>query len=673
MQPTDIAPALRAAIDEMGVDLDAIEDDLADPEAAFTWDSVMDRLEIIDDPLDRLWRVVLHLCEVVSSPELRAAQADMQDEVLAMQSRRAQSTVIFQAMTALRHSDSWASFSSEQQRVLARAIQQATLSGVTLAENDKHRFNEIHARLTKLNTIFSNNTIDAVHAFSHVVTEKAELDGVPESHLILLAKNSGDATAEEGPWTVTLEWHVYVPIMKYCANRSLRETLFRANIAKASSGPHDNSHVIHEILCLRHEQARLLGLDSYAELSLATKMAPSVAVVNDMIESLRVKSLPVAHDEMQRLQEYATAHGQVDAIKPWDINYWTERLRKDEFDLDDDVIRPYFPLPRVLAGVFELAQRLFGVRIEAADGDEETWHPDVLFYKMRAMDEPDEPVIAEFFLDLFARPGKQGGAWIEVAASRSKVLRTAEFPVRIPAFSLLFDLTPPVDASRPTLLTFREVEMAMNVFGYGLRIGLTAAEYTSASRPTGVEWDCVDVPGQFFNVFAYDRGTIELISGHIETGEPLPEAIFDQLIASKEFMTATTLLRTLHMSAIDMTMHHHYDPSKESIFDIQARLDPLYFPVPSLAEDRSLCSMYHVFPGEYAAGYYSYLWSEVLALDAYEAFEEAQSTDEWAATGRKYRDTMMALVGIYDPNHVFEMFRGRKANPDALLKRRGLL
>ncbi|KAF0690226.1 Aste57867_18373 [Aphanomyces stellatus] len=676
MRPSDIAPALRTAIDEMTLDLNSFEDDLDSPDAEFTWESVMDRLEIIDDPLDRLWRVVIHLTKVMNSPDLRLVEAEMQDEVLAIQNRRAQSPVIFHAMNALRASHEWATYSVEQKRILERAIQKATLSGVALNDNDRNRFNVIHARLTKLNSIYANNMLDAVKEYSLIVHEKEQLEGVPDSAMSLFAQNAvadghEAATATAGPWKLSLENSVYSRVMSHCANRSLRETLYRASIAQASTGVHDNTRVIQEILQLRRDQATLLGFNTFAELSLATKLAPSVSAVQDLVEEFRSKAYPISELENQKLHAYAIAHGHVGPLERCDIAFWMERLRQDELDLNPEAIKPYFPLSRVLAGLFELMTQLFGIRIEAADGEEETWHPDVPFYQMRAMDQPDEPVIAQFFLDMFPRPGqKLGGAWIEVVASRSKVLRTEKFPVRVPVFALMFNITPPVDDA-PTLLSVSDLDALFTVFGYGLRIAFTAAEHTPAARPTGIEWDCVNIPGNIMSRLFFHRDTIPLISGHVDTGEPLPQVLLDKLVAANHFMSATDFLGQLHTSVMDMALHHDFDPSStdESIFDLNQRLAPRYRVIPLLPEDRTLCQNYHIFPGDYAAGYYSYLWCDVYVADAYAAFEEATGQqDVLAATGRKFRDTMFAQMGIVDANVAFEMFRGRKPDPSILAK-----
>ncbi|KAF0685911.1 Aste57867_22264 [Aphanomyces stellatus] len=673
MKPSDFAVALRAAIDDATFDLNSFEDDLADPAAEFSWSSVMDRLEIINDPLDRLWRALLHLSEVMNSPELRAVEAEMQTEVLAIQHRSTQSHAIFHAMAKLRTSDESATFSPEQTRLLHRAIENAILSGIALVENDRDRFNTRQLRLSTLYSTYSNNLLDAQNDFSLVVHDKIELDGLSAHHLALFAQKAAadgldGASAASGPWTLSLEGQIYSAIQKYCANRSLRETMYRARVSAASSAPHDNMAILQEILQLRQEQARLLGFRSFAELSMATKMAPSVAAVDEMLESLRHKSMVVSAGEVETLQAYATAHGQSEMLRPWDVEYWSECLRKDTFHVDAEEIKTYFPLNRVLDGLFALIVRLFGVRIEAADGDVETWHPDVRFFRMRDMDQSGEPVVASFFLDLFARPGqKQSGLWIEALASRSKVLGGEKYPFRIPVFSLMVNLPPPADDGH-CLLSFENVDRLCIVFGYGLRTALTTADCTAVSRPIGVEWDCVDMPAEFLRLFRFDRG-------HVDTGECLPDSLLDNLLAAERFMGATNFLSSLHIAATDMALHHRYDPfstTEESIFDLQKELAERFYVVERHADDRSLCQMDAIVTDGYGAGLYSYVWSEMLASDAYAAFKGTTTPEEWKACGRKFRDTILGLAGIFDANQVYEMFRGRKPCPDILLQMRGI-
>ncbi|KAF0685946.1 Aste57867_22227 [Aphanomyces stellatus] len=679
MRPEDIAPAIRAAIDEYAVDLAAIEDDLTDPSADLTWESVMDRLEIIDDPVDRLWQVVDLMSRVADSSELRAAEAELQAHVSVIQIRRVQSPAIYHAMTILRASPAYEeAYTTEQRRILDTQLLKAKLTGVKLIANDKDRFNDMHLRLATLKTDFANVVLDATKTFSLLVHEAQTLDGVPASARSFYAQNAvaagyADASAATGPWKLSLERPAYKPIMKHCTNRALREELYRAFASLAGSQPHDNTDTIHEILRLRHDQARLLGFGSFADMSLATKMAPSVAAVQDMLDDLRAKCYPVAESELARLQAYAASHGQSAPLELWDVEFWKERLRQDEYKIDDEVIMQYFPLARVLAGMFELILQLFGIRIEAADGAVDTWHPDVCFFQMRAMDLPETPILGYFYLDAYVRPEtKRHGALITRIASRSKILRTTAGP-RLPVFSILCNQTPPVGHT-PSLMSILEVEQLFHNFGDVLQHTLTASDYSACTSSSTAPTDVMEVVPLFLISMCYDPMTIKLISGHYETGEPLPDAVFDTLIASRKYMAATEMLRQLNMAAVDLALHHTYDPHAKATtaFDVQHGLAKRFCVLPPLANDRFLCSLSHIFSYDYAAGLYSYMWSDVLASDMFAKFQEAKTNDEWEATGRRFRDTILANLRIDEPLAVFESFRGRKPCSEPLLQKFGL-
>ncbi|KAF0749304.1 hypothetical protein AaE_007079, partial [Aphanomyces astaci] len=565
-------------------------------------------------------------------------------------------------------------------RILEASIRSATLSGVGLTGPSKDRFNAIQLRsaeLVRFKTKFSNNVLDATKAFSKIVTDKQDLAGLPASVLQLLAQNAAadghpGATADVGPWKLSLDMPCLLPVLKYAANRDLRESLYRANVAKAGLAPFDNLEIVRETLQLRQERAKMLGFSSYAELSLASKMAPSVAGVEDMTESLRLKCIDLARQEFKDLHEYATQHGHTDELKHWDVGYWAEKRRADLFDLDDEAVKPYFPLPKVLDGLFQLTERLFGVSIQAANGEADTWHPDVQFFHVKEHGK----VVASFFLDPYARPSeKNGGAWMNTCVNRSRLLGRSASEPRLPVAYLICNQSPPVGET-PSLMTFREVETLFHEFGHGLQHMLTTVEYGSAAGINGVEWDAVELPSQFMENFCYHKETLLSISGHHETGAPLPEDLYNKIKDARTYMAASGMLRQLNFGALDMYLHHHYDPhaTNESIFDVQQRLAQRYSVLAPLAEDRFLCSFSHIFAGGYAAGYYSYKWAEVLSCDAFEKFVEAGLDNDVAlrATGRLFRDTVLALGGSEHPLTVFQRFRGRPQRVDALLKHYGL-
>ncbi|CAK4079540.1 unnamed protein product [Aphanomyces euteiches] len=672
LQVAEMAPAVRYAIQQVDRDVRALESSISKQKP--TWESVMDKLEVTVDPLERLWGIVGHLMSVKNSPELRQVHADLQAEVVTIFTRLAQSQEIFTAYKALRESDLWDSFDNAQKRILEASIRGATLSGVGLSGKTKERFNEIQLRSAELKTKFSNNVLDATKAYSHLVKDKEVLDGLPESVLQLLAQNAAadgiEATASTGPWKLTLDMPCLLPVLKYATNRALRETLYRANIAKAGDGQYDNTEIINETLKLRAERAKMLGFSSYAELSLASKMAPSVDAVEEMTNALREKCFDLAKEEYRILGEYAKENGQDAPLAAWDVAFWSEKRRLDLYALDDELIKPYFPLPKLLDGLFSLTSRLFGVTIEPANGQADTWHPDVQFFHIKE----GQKLVASFYLDPYARPHeKNGGAWMNTCVNHSRLLGPAPGTPRIPVAYLICNQSPPV-GDKPSLMNFREVETLFHEFGHGLQHMLTTVEYGSAAGINGVEWDAVELPSQFMENFCYHKDTLLSISGHYETGEPLPESLYEKIKAARAYMVASGMLRQLNFGALDMYLHHRYDPSTESILDVQSRIADQFSILKPLPEDRFLCSFSHIFAGGYAAGYYSYKWAEVLSCDAFEKFEEAGLDNDTAlrATGRLFRDTVLALGGSQHPLQVFESFRGRPQRIDALLKQYGL-
>ncbi|EQC34875.1 oligopeptidase A [Saprolegnia diclina VS20] len=673
----EMAPAVRTALAKLEADIAAFEDELREANADVRYETILDRLEVEADGLDRIWGIVGHLMSVKNSPALREVHSELQNQVVTVLTRVAQSVEIFQALKELREGKVWETYSGAQQRIIESSLRSATLSGVGLTGNEKERFNEIQLRAAELSTKFSNNALDATKAFSLIVSDKAELDGLPASLLQMLAQNAAadgheGATAEEGPWKLSLDMPVYLPVLKYCTNRALRETLYRANSSKASADPFDNVAIINETLRLRQEKAKLLGFATFAELSLAKKMAPSVEAVEQMTNELHAKCFTIAESELAQLNAYAATHGVTEPLANWDVPFWTEKMRLELYSLDDEAIKPYFPLHKVLDGLFALASRLFGIVIEAADGQAQVWHKDVRFFNIRSAESNE--IIARFFLDSFARPAeKRGGAWMNSAVGRSKLLG-ADGAIRIPVAYLICNQSPPV-GDKPSLMNFREVETLFHEFGHGLQHMLTTVEHEAAAGINGVEWDAVELPSQFMENFCYHRGTINDISGHYETNEPLPAELFEKICDARKYMAASGMLRQLYFGALDMHLHHKFDPSgDETIFDVQKAIAAKFTVLAPLPEDRFLCSFSHIFAGGYSAGYYSYKWAEVLSCDAFSKFEEAGLDDEaaLAKTGREFRDTVLALGGSRHPLQVFEAFRGRPQSTEPLLKQYGL-
>ncbi|ETL81059.1 hypothetical protein L917_18526 [Phytophthora nicotianae] len=679
LQLDEIEPAITNAAADYTRDLHELEKKLRDAGENVQFGDVVDPLEVQGDALGRMWGIVGHLMSVRNSEELRAVHDKLQQLVIKTVTEASQSKTLYDAYLAVRESDEWSKLELAQQRIIELSLRSATLSGVGLEGEEKEKFNRLKLRAAELSTKFSSNLLDATKAYSITITDKNEMEGLPPSLLQMFAQSArdeghSDASPENGPWRITLDPPSYVQFMKYSANRSLRETLYRAYATRASGEAFDNEGIILELLEIRQQIANLLGFNSYAEVSISKKMAPSVAEVEKMHSDLREKCIAIAHEEVKTVAEYAEQHGQSEPLAPWDLGYWSEKLKAEKYLFTDEEIKPFFPLERVLDGLFSLTSRLFGVTIEAADGQAEVWNPDVRFFNVRST-EGDKEVIARFFLDPYSRPKeKNGGAWMNTCVDRSRLLGPKEQDgKRIPVAYIICNQSPPVGET-PSLMTFREVETLFHEFGHGLQHMLTQMEYGDVAGINGIEWDAVEIPSQMMENFCYDKDTIAAISGHYKTGEPLPDDLFEKLKSARNYMVATGMLRQLGFGALDMYLHSHYSSLEEPLFAVQQRLLSEYAVLSPLEEDRFLCSFAHIFAGGYAAGYYSYKWAEILSCDAYGAFEEAAKESPGAAArvGRKFRDTILARGGGQHPEQVFEAFRGRKPSMVPLLTQYGL-
>ena len=647
-----------------------------------TWETLVMPLTAITERLGWSWGIIGHLMGVQNSPELRSAYESVQPALVQFANDISQSQAIYKGLKQLREGKHWESLSAAQHRIIEAELRDAELSGVGLSGETKEKFNEIQQTLAELSTQFSNHVLDATKAFHLTLTQPEEVAGLPPSLLSLTAqaaRDAGeeDATAEDGPWRITLDMPSYVPFMRHAQRRDLREKLYRAFITRASEGDLNNSPLIEQILDLRSQQAKILDFDNYAELSLARKMAPSVSAVEALMEELRVASYDAAKQELKDLESFARTHSPETThqleIKQWDVSFWSERMREEQFDLNEEALRPYFPLPRVLEGLFGLAERLFGITISAADGEAPIWHPDVRYFQVS--NAADTSVIAHFYLDPYSRPAeKRGGAWMDECIVRAKDSTDTE-KVRLPVAYLVCNQSPPVDG-KPSLMTFSEVETLFHEFGHGLQHILTEVDYSGAAGINNVEWDAVELPSQFMENWCYDRDTLFGMAKHYETGEPLPEEDYQKLLAARHFMTGNAILRQVSSGWLDMSLHAQYEPGgEESVWEMRDRLLEKTTILPPLPENAFLCSFGHIFSGGYAAGYYSYFWAEVLSADAFSAFEEAglENKDEIATIGRRFRDTVLALGGSRHPMEVFKAFRGREPSTQALLRHRGLV
>ena len=457
--------------------------------------------------------------------------------------------------------------------------------------------------------------------------------------------------------------------MKYSSQRDLREKVYKAFISRASSGELDNKPLIERILELRKQQAEILGYNTYAEVSLARKMAPNVEAVEGLLEELRTVSYDAALKDLETLKAFA----KTDDLQPWDVSYWAEKQRETLFNFTAEELRPYFPLPQVLDGLFTLAKRIFGVTITAADGQAPIWQEDVRYFQVN--NEAGE-AISNFYLDPYSRPAeKRGGAWMNDCIGRAKIKLEEQFMTRLPVAYLICNQTPPVDG-KPSLMTFDEVTTLFHEFGHGLQHMLTKVDYPGAAGINNVEWDAVELPSQFMENWCYDRITLFNMAKHYETGETLPEHYYDKLVSARNYMSGSAMLRQLHFSFLDLELHHRYQPNgNETHAEVRNRIAEKTTVIKPLPEDAFLCAFGHIFAGGYAAGYYSYKWAEVLSADAFSAFEEVGLNDEKAvsSTGKRFRDTVLALGGSLDPMEVFKAFRGREPQTEPLLRHSGLL
>ena len=673
IKPSHVGPAIRQLIEETRQELAELERNVAPG-----WDGLVLPLERLGEGLSRAWGAVGHLMGVRNSDALRTAHAGCQPDVVAISLEVAQSPIIYQAFKTLREGEGWAALDATGQRIVECSLRDARLAGVGLEGAERERFNAIQGELAELSTTFSNNLLDATKAFELLLTTDEQIEGLPDSLLQLAAGSAQaaghpNATAETGPWRISLDAPCLLPFLKYSGRRDLREAVYRAYVSRASSGELDNSPLIERMLALRLEMAQLLGFEDYAALSLAGKMAPDVAAVSRLLEELRGASWQAAIDDLEDLRRLAAESGaeEVDDLRHWDIALWAERLRQARYGIDDEALRPYFPLATVLEGLFGLANRLFGVRVEAANGEAPIWHPDVRFF--RIFDEDDQ-AIAAFYLDPFSRPeDKRGGAWMDECVCRSRQLG-GDAGVQLPVAFLVCNGTPPV-GERPSLMSFREVETLAHEFGHGLQHMLTTVDIALASGIRNVEWDAVELPSQFMENWCYHRPTIEQLSGHWQTGEPLPMALFEQLRAARTFRAGSLMLRQLDFSMSDLALHHDYVPGGDRTpQQVRQEIGQRATVLPPLEEDRFLCGFAHIFGGGYAAGYYSYKWAEVLSADAFAAFEEAglDDAEAVAATGRSFRDSVLALGGSRHPMEVYRTFRGREPSTEALLRHAGL-
>lgn len=667
----DVEPAMTYLLDALDEALTAFESGV-EP----TWESLGEGLHTLTEPSEFAWGVVNHLMAVRNSPELRAAHEKVQPRVVQMNLRVKQSRPIYDALVILSKSEDWKRLSEARKRIVESLIRQRELAGVSLEEQDRAAFESLAKESAELSTRFENNALDARKEYVLVLTSPDEVKGVPLMALELAAataRTSGasEASADSGPWHFTLDLPSLLPFLKDAERADLREQMYRAFATLASSGKTDNQPLIERSLIVRKEIARLLGFKTYAEVSLASKMAGDVEAVEELLDEVQAAALPRSRSEIDELTAFARENLSDPAFEPqpWDVYFWSERMRESRFDYTDEMLRPYFPLESALDGLFSLCDQLFGIQITSADGETPVWHESVRFFRV---DDDKGQRIASFFLDPYTRPSdKRGGAWMNTCISRK---RSSDDTVRQPVAYLQCNQTPPV-GDKPSLMSFGEVMTLFHEFGHGLQHMLTTVDEPQAAGIANVEWDAVEIASTFMENWLYRKQTLLGFAKHFETGEPLPEELFEKLAGSRTFMSGTMSSRQISLSKVDLELHHRFDPvidgsATERAQEVHRRNNVL----PPLEEERSLCAFSHIFAGSYAAGYYSYLWARVLSSDAFGAFEDAGLDDDSsiAATGRRYRDTILAEGGGRHPMDVFKSFRGRGPSTEPMLKALGL-
>ncbi|MDP7593497.1 MAG: oligopeptidase A [Litorilituus sp.] len=663
IKPEHIKPAVEQAINNCK----KVIADVLSTNTHFTWQNLVEPINSIDDVLSKLFSPVSHMNSVVSTDELREAYESCLPLLSEYGTFVGQHQGLYKAYQHLKESDEFNVLSTAQQKVIINALRDFKLSGITLEKENKKRYGEIVTRLSELSSNFSNNVLDATHAFSVNITDKAQLLGLPES--ALAAAQALAESKEQQGYLFTLDMPSYLPVMMYCDNRELREKLYHAFVTRASDqGPNarefDNTNIMNEILLLRHELAKLLDFSNYAEHSLATKMANNTDEVMNFLDDLALKSTHQGEKDFTELTNFATQQYSQTNLQAWDLPYYSEKLKQHRYAISDEQLRSYFPESKVVSGLFEVVHRLFGLTIKSRDGVD-VWHTDVKFYDVFAK---DGKLRGSFYLDLYAREKKRGGAWMDDCVGRDKL---ADGSVQYPVAYLTCNFNGPV-GDKPALFTHDEVVTLFHEFGHGIHHMLTQVDASAVAGINGVPWDAVELPSQFLENWCWQNEALTFISGHYETGEPLPQALLDKMLAAKNFQSAMQMLRQLEFSIFDFTMHASYntDSPADHIQQVLNKVRQQYAVVKTPDFNRFQHGFSHIFGGGYAAGYYSYKWAEVLSADAFSLFEQQGIFNQ--LTGQSFLTNILEKGGSQEPSELFAAFRGRAPKIDALLRHSGI-
>ena len=661
IKPDHVEPAIDQLLAENRRKINHLLDTVKAP----TWHDLIEPIDECEDRLSRAWSPVQHMNSVVNSDELRTAYNACLPKLSEYGTEMGQNERLYAAYKAV--AEQGETLDSTQRKVLSNALRDFHLSGVDLPPEKKARFMAISQELSQLTSKFEENVLDATHAWSKVCEDAEELAGLPESALEL-ARHTAQQRDQAG-YLLTLDFPSYLPVMTYADNRALRREMYEAYSTRASDkGPHagrfDNSDVMERILALRHEKARLLGYENYAELSLVPKMARSTDEVIGFLEDLAQRSKPQAERDLQQVRQFAkTMYGLAD-LEAWDIGYYSEKLRQASYNISQEEVKPYFPATLVVPGMFGVIGRLFGVTIAESTEPVDVWHPDVRFYEIKDSDTGE--VRGKFFFDLYARPKKRGGAWMDDCQGRMVSTHRTQIPVAY----MVCNFTPPV-GDKPALLTHDEVETLFHEFGHGLHHMLTRVDYPAVAGISGVSWDAVELPSQFMENYCWEKEALNLISGHYVSGDKIPDDLYQRMSAAKNFQSAMMMVRQLEFALFDFRMHREYDPSRGArIYEILSEVRAQVAVVSPPSWNRFPNGFSHVFAGGYAAGYYSYKWAEVLSADAFSLFEEHGIFDP--ETGRSFQRNILEKGGSADAMELFVAFRGREPSIDALLRHSGI-
>ena len=667
---------VQPAIDALIADASFVVTELETPRDDVTWDNFVVPLEDATEKLGRAWGVVNHLNNVVDTPALRAAYNDNQPKVTEFWTALAQNEALFAKYKALKANPQYVNLSPARKKIIDNALRDFRLGGAELPEEKKARFADIQEQHAAVSTRFSENVLDATNDYTLLVADVADLAGLPDD-VRQAARAAAEQDGKEG-YQFTLHFPSYFPILQFANKRSLRETIYRASATKASEmgvvfselAKWDNTTNIATLLRLRDEEAKLLDYRNFAEVSLVPKMAQSPEHVIEFLEDLARRARPFAEKDLAELRAFANDALKIAQLEAWDLSYASEKLREQRYAFSAQEVKEYFPEPKVIDGLFKLVQSLFNVTI--APDSAPVWHPDVRFYRI----ERDGKLVGQFYLDLYARSGKGGGAWMDDA--RGRRLETGG-TLQTPVAYLTCNFTPPAStdgALQPSLFTHDEVTTLFHEFGHGLHHMLTQVDEISVSGISGVEWDAVELPSQFMENFCWEWEVLQHMTAHVATGEALPRALYDKMLAAKNFQSGMQTLRQVEFSLVDMHLHYDYDPAsarsvQELINEVREKFSVLMPP----AFNRFQHSFGHIFSGGYAAGYYSYKWAEVLSADAYAAFEEAVEAGGGALseqTGSRFQQEILAVGGSRSALESFKAFRGREPSIDALLRHSGM-